>query len=338
MSLSPEFKRLLERLGLNPTRIQWRLYRMQQSWQRVSKGGATPTIFRSLKYEHKLCIHCGALADRDDRVCRSCGKRMPSRFGYRLFRLLGLAFPGTVPATVTLFMAVMLAVFAATIAQGGGAAFMGESVSALRVFGAWEPAAGTVFPASPRGDALWRAMAFGLMHIGIIHIGFNFFALTQLGPLIEEQAGRLRMLVLITFTQITAAAGTYIWYVMMQGGRGYVITAGASGWLFGLIGFGIAYFRRSGGAGRMYSSFFVRWAIYGLLFGFLTGMANNAAHVGGLLGGMLLGVLPEGHMRRPGWTLFWRVAASLSAALWVVALGFLTHSIITNWGLRPGGP
>ena len=176
---------------------------------------------------------------------------------------------------------------------------------------------------------LWRLFGFGLAHFGLIHIGFNGFALSQIGPLLEEQTGRARYFTAITFSQFTAAALSLYWYTARYGGAG--ITAGASGWLFGLIGFGIVYFHLMGEHGAMYKGFLLRWAFYGLIFGLLVG-ANNAAHVGGLLGGAAIACLPEPHPRRsPIWKPFWTLSAILCAAIWIVTLGFLILSILYNW-------
>ena len=66
------------------------------------------------------------------------------------------------------------------------------------------------------------------------------------------------MLVLITACQITAAAGSFFWYALVRG-RPEVPTLGASGWILGLIGFGIAYFHTGGPAMRVYRDALIHW-------------------------------------------------------------------------------
>lgn len=324
MSLPPGLRSFLQQIGINTTRLQWKLYRLEEWWAKRRKDGFTPTSLRWMQYRHKVCTNCGAVADREAKVCHSCGRKLPSVLAYRLFRLVGLVAPGTAPVTVTCFMTVIVVVYLASILMQGPSAVMNPTIATLRIFGAFHPSA----MASPL-DA-WRMMGFALMHIGIIHIGFNLLALSQVGPHIEQELGRSRMLVLITVTQLTAALATFFWYRQTP----YGITAGASGWLFGLLGFGAAYYHQLGERGRVYRTFFVRWSIYALLFGFFIG-ANNAAHIGGMLGGAALAFVPTPHMRRPEWALFWRTAAAVSLIVWIVTIGFLAHSVFTGW--LPGG-
>ena len=176
----------------------------------------------------------------------------------------------------------------------------------------------------------WRALAFGLYHAGLIHIAFNLFALSQIGPIMENQVGRSRMLVVITGCQLTAAAGSYFWYGLVQG-TPLVPTLGASGWIFGLIGFGIAYFHTGGPSMRIYRDALVRWVVYMLIFGFIVPRVNNAAHLGGLAGGLLLGWFPEAHPRQHAAVrYFWSAAFWVSLLLWLVTAVFLAHSIVAG--------
>jgi rhomboid protease GluP len=247
---------------------------------------------------------------------------------YRLFRLVGLVAPETLPPTVTAFMAGAIVVYVLSLLMQGPSAIVSPTPETLSVLGAWRPSTALV------PGQMWRALAFGLVHFGIIHIGFNMFALSQIGPVLEADVGKVRILTAITASQLAAMIASFAWYAQVVGRN--VPTVGASGWLFGLIGFGIAYYHGLGRSGQMYRSFLIRWAIYGLVFGWFIG-ANNAAHIGGMLGGMLIGALPSGHMRRPQWTLFWSAAALASLLLWLVTLGFLAHSIITGWAAGAGG-
>ena len=71
------------------------------------------------------------------------------------------------------------------------------------------------------------------------------------------------------------------------------MSAGASGAIFGLIGFAISYFRRGGSdRGRDMRSFMIRWALYAFFFGLLV-RADNYAHAGGFAAGFLLGSIME---------------------------------------------
>ncbi|MCC6487127.1 MAG: rhomboid family intramembrane serine protease [Candidatus Hydrogenedentes bacterium] len=326
---------LLERLGFNTTRLRWKLYSWQKRRENRQGGIQLPAALHWMKYPHKHCMHCGKLVDGDAKTCTQCGRRMPSLYTYRFLRLVGLALPEGAPVTIGAFLAVMVAVFLFEIAMQGPSAIMNPSRFTLFVFGGWN----SILVLGH--NEYWRFLGFGLAHIGILHIAFNGIALLQVGPGIESWIGKVRMLVVITFTQITAGLATHVWYFEILYKRlhdpyaAQMTTAGASGWLFGLIGFGIALFWHQVGVGRMYRDILVRWAIYALLFGFIMG-ANNAAHVGGLLGGLLLGFVPrESTTRAPYWNPIWNTAAFVSAALWLVTVGFLIQCVYVNW--TPGG-
>ncbi len=314
----------LESLGIRTQKLRWKLYQWEKKREAArERGTSLPTRLQWLTYPHKFCLKCNALNDREARRCEKCGARLPSALGYKLFRLFGIVTPRGGAPTMVIFMAVMIGLFGLSIIAQGVSGIWGPDDETFLRFGGWWPLL-LMFPLE-----YWRVLAFGLIHAGIIHIGFNLFALTQIGPIVENQVGRSRMLVLITACQITAAAGSFFWYALVRG-RPEVPTLGASGWILGLIGFGIAYFHTGGPAMRVYRDALIHWVAYILVFGFIISGVNNAAHIGGLAGGLLLGLLPEPHPRRNVvlrhmWTAgFW-----LCLILWLITAGFLVHSITT---------
>jgi rhomboid protease GluP len=319
---------ILQKLGFNTTRLRWKLYQWEKRRENRQKGIQLPASVHWLKYPNKHCLHCGKLVDGDARRCPQCDRRVPSLLTYRIFRLLGLTQPGSAPPTIMVFLAVMVVLFLLEIAMQGVSAVMSPTRFTLLVFGAWNPLLAII------EHQYWRYLGFGLSHIGIIHIGFNCFALMQVGPLVESQIGKSRMLVVITVTQLTAAFASQLWYYNLHGSV-HSLTAGASGWLFGLIGFGIALLWSSQGSAKMYRDVLVQWAIYALIFGFFIG-ANNAAHIGGMAGGAILGFLPMGDTQRTrAIGQVWNAAAIISGAMWCITIAYLAVSIISNW--TPGG-
>ncbi len=165
----------------------------------------------------------------------------------------------------------------------------------------------------------WRCLTYAFTHGGIIHIGFNMVVLFQVGPLIEEEIGKNRFIVLYTLTALTATALGYFWHPMTP-------VVGASGSLFGLIGFAVTYYHRMGPAGQQIRNFMFRWAVFAFVFGLLVG-ADNAGHLGGALGGAALGlVLPLGvRGQRASATLF-NLLALASVGAVAVSLAMLVLS------------
>lgn len=139
----------------------------------------------------------------------------------------------------------------------------------------------------------WRCITYAFTHGGLIHITFNMVVLYQIGPMIEEEIGTLRFVTLYILTALTATALGFVWQVYYQ--HQWATVVGASGSLFGLIGFAISYYHRVGGpVAHNYRNFMLRWAAIAFIFGLLVG-ADNAGHAGGAIGGVLLGlVLPVG--------------------------------------------
>jgi membrane associated rhomboid family serine protease len=78
-------------------------------------------------------------------------------------------------------------------------------------------------------DQPWRLLTSAFVHIGLVHILFNMFALYRLGPLVERMLGRAEYLVMY----LVAAVGGSVAAVLFNPG---ILTAGASGAICGLFG------------------------------------------------------------------------------------------------------
>ena len=132
----------------------------------------------------------------------------------------------------------------------------------------------------------WRMLTYAFTHGGILHLVFNMVVLYQVGPLLESEIGRSRFFILYTLTALTATLADLLWHPEMP-------IVGASGALFGLIGFAIAWYHRLGGFQAIeLRNFMLKWAAFSFVFALLVG-ADNAAHLGGALGGAAIGfILP----------------------------------------------
>ena len=117
MTITPKVKAFLSKLGINTTQLQWRLYRWEQRWEKRGELLRLPASLQWLRYPHKVCWHCGAMADRDARRCDSCGRRLPPMLGYRVARLFGLAAPEGAATAVNVFLMVILAISSTSITQ-----------------------------------------------------------------------------------------------------------------------------------------------------------------------------------------------------------------------------
>lgn len=128
----------------------------------------------------------------------------------------------------------------------------------------------------------WRCITYAFTHGGLIHVGFNMVVLYQVGPLLEAELGWSRLLSVYILTALTATLAGLFWHPV-------VVVVGASGAIFGLIGFSVSYYHRIGGSlGIQRRNFMFQWALMAFIFGFLVG-ADNAAHLGGAVAGAAIG-------------------------------------------------
>lgn len=166
----------------------------------------------------------------------------------------------------------------------------------------------------------WRCVTYAFTHGGLIHLAFNMVVLFQIGPLLEFEIGKARFIFLYVFTALTGTAAGYFWHPM-------IVVVGASGSLFGLIGFAALYYHRMGDTVALQRrNFMLQWAVFAFIFGLLVG-ADNAGHLGGAVGGAVLGlILPiRGPLLRRTDPLF-NTLGLLSVAAVVLSLGLLVVS------------
>ena len=303
------WKEFFDSLGMDGTRWQWRIHRWQQRRAERQEDQAAPEQSASSRY--KFCERCGALLTRDETLCPRCGARAPSWRMQRLKRSLGLALPSWCPVSGVL-LTVNVLYFLLGLVWYGMRSVTTPSGDMLAAMGA-------LVPALFRAGEGWRLLTYGYLHIGLLHLAFNMLALSQVGPVLEEQVGKARFFVVYTL----ALVGGGLADVLLRGAS-YMVIAGASGALFGLIGFGMSYAHFYGGtAGRLQRDFFIRWAVYGFLFGMVV-RADNIAHAGGFVIGALLGFLVERERaRRERFSPLWAGLAVVCALATAVAFAWM---------------
>ena len=128
-----------------------------------------------------------------------------------------------------------------------------------------------------------RIIASGFLHAGFIHFIFNMYALYVIGPQIESFFGKFKYSIIYIGSMIF---GNILSLLFLNGN---VISCGASGAIFGLLG-SLLYF---GYHYRVYLSDVIKSQIIpliaiNLLIGIMLAGVNVVAHVGGLIGGYLV--------------------------------------------------
>lgn len=182
----------------------------------------------------------------------------------------------------------------------------------------------------------WRLIAAGFLHGNLLHLGMNMFALYVLGALLEQWQGWPRMGTVFLYTVITSSLVSLLLLPAVS-------SVGASGGIFGLLGFVAAILIRHGRdmAPPMRTGL-VNWLKtvlpINIVISFMHGI-NWAGHLGGFLGGLLLGIivarLPFRSARLAGWE--WALVAALCIATAVLGIMTITHLPDAFAAARSGG-
>ena len=157
----------------------------------------------------------------------------------------------------------------------------------------------------------WRLLTAPFLHGNLAHIGLNMLALWILGSAVEPALGRTRFL---TVYALSALGGTTASYLV---GNPLVLSVGASGAVFGLLGSLLVVLRR---LDRDVTGVVVLLLV-NLVLGFVVPNIDWRAHIGGFVVGVLVTagfVYPPRAARGVvGWAVS---AATLGALAWAAAL------------------
>ena len=133
----------------------------------------------------------------------------------------------------------------------------------------------------------WRLVTPMFLHIGVMHLLVNSYALYALGPEVEALFGRARFL---SIYLLSGVAGNVMSYAFTPN-----LSAGASTAIFGLVGAEMVFFYRQreklGAFGQRRLINILSIVAINLLIGVSSGAVDNFGHAGGFIGGILLGWL-----------------------------------------------
>jgi membrane associated rhomboid family serine protease len=184
---------------------------------------------------------------------------------------IGAAGRADAPATFAIIGICVLAFFGEIASGGSISSGGGRATINFGLFG----------PLVADGEP-YRLVTSAFLHAGIIHIGFNMFALYILGTLLEPAIGTARF---VGIYAVSILAGSFLVMVMDPN----QLTVGASGGIFGLMSAAFLIARHRG-LDELASQigFFV---IINLVFTFSISSISVGAHIGGLLGGAVAALL-----------------------------------------------
>ena len=173
----------------------------------------------------------------------------------------------------------------------------------------------------------WRLLSAAFLHAGIIHLGFNMWALWNLGGIAERFYGNTQFLLIYLLSGLFGSLASLFFAARSA------VSVGASGAIFGVTGALLAAILLKRDrlpaplVASMRSSLFM-FVGYSLFLGFSSGLVDNAAHVGGLVSGFLLAwIMAE----KFDWADYQRTAVSRA----LIAIGLALIAAFILWQMLP---
>lgn len=212
---------------------------------------------------------------------------------------------------VKALVALNVLIFLAMLADGAG---LIEANSAVHL--RW----GANYGPLTKDGQWWRLAASVFLHFGLIHLAMNMWALWSAGGLVERLYGNAVFLAIYLFAGLTGSFASLYW------NTDRVVSAGASGAIFGVFGALAAFVLREPGSVpksvlKNLAGSTLIFIVYSVAFGAAVSGIDNAAHAGGLAGGFLAGLLLSRPLERRSAFSGARLAAAIAGA--TVLLGAL---------------
>ena len=222
----------------------------------------------------------GAIANRIAWLLKETGHDFAAR---RQFNRARGAY-ATYAAYVTwALVAINVAVFVVDMALAGFGSLD------LMGFGGPLVEAGNINQPAVAAGQWWRIITSAFLHLGLLHLAFNMYALWLFGPVIEQLYGHVEFLLLY----LLCAVGGSVLTILLQPDSA---AAGASGAIFGMFGLAFVVSRRRhlilGPQARAIISQVGTLLVLNLFITFIAAdRISWTGHVGGLLVGAALGLL-----------------------------------------------
>ncbi len=135
----------------------------------------------------------------------------------------------------------------------------------------------------------WRLFSYMFLHVGILHLAVNMYALYKVGPPAEDLFGWKNYLIIYLFSGVMGSLASCLVNPML-------VSSGASGAIFGVYGSLLAfmYVQRDQFPQKTlhnHALMAVCFLICNVFYGFLVPEMDSFAHYGGLLAGAFSGFL-----------------------------------------------
>jgi len=271
----------------------------------------------------KPCPACGFVQEAWAQVCPRCGYLWPepnqepdgsqARLAQFQDQLAAKArFPtltiGIIGANVAIYLAMLLA----------GVHFLNPGVPDLLTWGA------NLGSATTSGQ-WWRLFTCTFLHIGLLHILFNMYVLWDIGRFLERLIGAAGFAAVYLLAGLAGSIASMWW-------NPYVVSAGASGAIFGLYGCLIGYLLAGsrdipGDVAKNLKKNALVFLGYNLVWGLTQPELDMAGHLGGLAAGLACGFVMAKRLHAHA------LEARARINLQVLAIGFAILALAA--ALRP---
>lgn len=183
---------------------------------------------------------------------------------------------------------------------------------------------GANFRPSTLNGEWWRLITCTFIHIGVLHLLLNMYALLYIGILLEPLLGTTKFASAYLITGVFASLTSLAWHDL-------TVSAGASGAIFGMYGVFLAMLTTNliekEARKQLLTSIGV-FVGYNLLYG-LKGGIDNAAHLGGLISGLIIGYAFYPGLKNPAKSKMDKpIIAGFSLA--TIIITFLTFNQLPN--------
>lgn len=241
-----------------------------------------------------VCVNCGHVISLEDSICPLCHYPQPST-------LVPLFPSNRSNQDKYLFWGYQFLVIGGCAALYG-ATLLGDrqGINNSDVFNVLAPSFRSLLSLGAAGalpvfdlGRWWTVLSTGWLHGSLLHIIFNLVWFQHLATQIYSRFGPSRLIVLYTLAVCGGASLTswighlFLWSSPWQGA---IVTVGASGGLFGLLGAMVAYGQFMGD--RPIQRQYWTYALVAFLSGFLVPHVDNWNHLGGFLTGYILSWIP----------------------------------------------
>lgn len=139
-----------------------------------------------------------------------------------------------------------------------------------------------------RGE-YYRLFTSMFLHFDFYHFMNNMVMLGAFGMYVEPEYGKLRFLITYLFSGV---CGNILSLVLHMSQTEVVVSAGASGAIFGVMGImAVLALKNQGAFSRDFGLRIALMIALSLYYGFSGFNVDNYAHIGGLIGGFLMSML-----------------------------------------------